>query len=283
MLKINSKDGTSIAYERSGRGSPLVLVHGTAADHTRWQPVIPLFEKRFTVYALDRRGRGASGDAEPYAIELEFEDVAVFCDSISEPVNLLGHSYGAICAMEAAARSQNICRLILYEPPIVTGTSSAYYPEMVSKLKNLLASGDRDGLVTSMLRDVAGVKPEEIDAMRKTPMWQERLATAHTIVREIENSNSYIPDTDRLMNVEVPTLLLMGGDSNMVMKDATEYLLATLPESHLVLLPGQRHNAMNNIPEIFTGEVESFVEEPCYVGNREGEREREQLALNLME
>jgi hypothetical protein len=76
METITSKDGTSIAYRRSGEGPPLVLVHGAAADHGRWRPVLPAFEERFTVYAIDRRGRGGSGDADGYAIEREFEDVA---------------------------------------------------------------------------------------------------------------------------------------------------------------------------------------------------------------
>src|SRR3712207_8086243 len=99
---VTSVDGTSIAYWRSGEGPPLVLVHGTAADHSRWAPVLPAFEQRFTVYAIDRRGRGGSGDSGDYAIEREFEDVAEVVDSLGESVNLLGHSYGALCALEAA-------------------------------------------------------------------------------------------------------------------------------------------------------------------------------------
>lgn len=68
MEKVHSRDGTPIAYRRSGTGPPLLLVHGTMADHTRWTPVLPPLERHFTVYALDRRGRGGSGDAEPYAL-----------------------------------------------------------------------------------------------------------------------------------------------------------------------------------------------------------------------
>jgi pimeloyl-ACP methyl ester carboxylesterase len=74
MDKVRSKDGTLIAFQKSGTGAPLVLVHGTSADHTRWAPVLPPLASRFTVYAMDRRGRGGSGDTDPYAIEREFED-----------------------------------------------------------------------------------------------------------------------------------------------------------------------------------------------------------------
>ena len=89
METITSKDGTLIAYRRSGEGPPLVLVHGAAANHSRWTPILPAFEERFTVCAVDRRGRGGSGDSDDYAIEREFEDVAAVVDSFGEPANLL--------------------------------------------------------------------------------------------------------------------------------------------------------------------------------------------------
>jgi pimeloyl-ACP methyl ester carboxylesterase len=122
MEHIRSKDGTAIAYKKSGVGPPLVLVHGATADHTRWAPILPLLEPRFTVYAMDRRGRGQSGDQTgdqaDYAIEREFDDVAALVDSLAEPAVLLGHSYGGICSLEASLRTSNLRKLILYEPPI---------------------------------------------------------------------------------------------------------------------------------------------------------------------
>jgi len=98
-----------------------VLVHGGTADHTRWLSILPALEERFTVYAVDRRGRGLSGDAPEYAIEREFEDVAAVVDAIDGPVDVLGHSYGALCALEAALLTDKIRRLALYEPPVPTG------------------------------------------------------------------------------------------------------------------------------------------------------------------
>src|SRR5439155_9508962 len=99
IASFGSKDGTRIACFTSGAGTPLVLVHGTTADHSRWAPVLAALEARFTVYACDRRGRGESGDAEDYAIEREFDDVTAVIDGIGGPVDVLGHSYGAICAL----------------------------------------------------------------------------------------------------------------------------------------------------------------------------------------
>jgi pimeloyl-ACP methyl ester carboxylesterase len=87
MDRVRSKDGTLIAYERSGTGPALVLVHGTTADQKRWASVLPMLEQQLTVYAVDRRGRGQSGDSAVYSIEREYEDIAAVVDSIQGAVN----------------------------------------------------------------------------------------------------------------------------------------------------------------------------------------------------
>ncbi len=121
MEHLVSRDGTRIAYERRGEGPPLVLVHGTGIDHTYRDPVAPGLERSFTVYSVDRRGRGRSGDTAPYAIEREFEDVAALVESIPARAFLLGHSYGALCSLEAALLTTRIRKMILIEPSMYTG------------------------------------------------------------------------------------------------------------------------------------------------------------------
>ena len=146
---VTSRDGTPIAYRRSGHGPPLVLVHGTSADHSRWAPVLPAFEQRYTVCAIDRRGRGGSGDAEDYALEREFEDVAAVVDSLGEPVILLGQSHGALCALEAALLSSGVRALVSTSPRSTAG-AEMNPPEVLERLETLLQAGDRDGVVATM-------------------------------------------------------------------------------------------------------------------------------------
>src|SRR5437899_9371602 len=153
MNKIQSKDGTLIADWVAGAGPPLVLVHGTTADHARWVSVSPTFEEKFTLHAVDRRGRGESGDTDPYAMEREFEDIAAVINSISEPVNILGHSYGAICSLEAALLTGNIAKLILYEPPMPAGIN-IYTPGVPERIQRLVETGDRDGAVSTFFREI---------------------------------------------------------------------------------------------------------------------------------
>jgi pimeloyl-ACP methyl ester carboxylesterase len=115
---VKSKEGTPIAVECAGAGPSLVIVHGGIGDHTRWKPLFPLFAPRFRVCAMDRRGHAMSGDSLGYTLQKETDDVAAVVNSRPGPIFLLGHSYGGICAMEAAFLSYKISRLVLYEPPL---------------------------------------------------------------------------------------------------------------------------------------------------------------------
>jgi pimeloyl-ACP methyl ester carboxylesterase len=121
METIHSKDGTPIAYWHSGTGTPLLLVHGTTDDHLMWTPVQSALERHCSVYTLDRRGRGCSGDADAYALEREWEDIAAVIDAIGSTVDVVGHSLGGTCALEAARLTANVRRLILYEAPMPLG------------------------------------------------------------------------------------------------------------------------------------------------------------------
>ena len=256
---FDSKDGTLIAFERTGHGPPLVLVHGTTADHTRWRPILPALEERFTVYAIDRRGRGGSGDAPSYAIEREFEDLSTLLDTIDKPAFLLGHSFGAICALEAAMRTKNVRKLVLYEPPIVTG-APIYAPEVIDRLNERLLAGDREGAVTTFYRDVVRTSDNDLRTLRALPNWPNRIAAAHTIPREMKSSDEYRFKPSRFAGFDTPTLLLVGGESPAHFRDAVKAVHAAIPTAHVAVLAGQQHAAMNTAPEVFLRQVIAFLQ-----------------------
>jgi pimeloyl-ACP methyl ester carboxylesterase len=257
-----SVDGTPIAYWRSGEGPPLVLVHGTAADHSRWASVLPAFEQRFTVYAIDRRGRGGSGDSNDYAVEREFEDVAAVVDSLGESAVLLGHSYGALCALETALLTRNVRKLVLYDPGIEVVGEEIYPHEVIERLEALLRARDRDGVVATTMREVAGLPLETVEYMRSQPVWQARVDAAHTIPRELRAVKAYRLDPERFGDLGVPTLLLSGGDSPAALRKAAEAVDEMLPDSRLVVMPGQGHAAMDTGTDLFTTKVLRFLEGP---------------------
>jgi pimeloyl-ACP methyl ester carboxylesterase len=261
MEQIISKDKTPIAYRRSGSGPPLVLVHGTGGSGVRWTPVLPALEAHFSLYAVDRRGRGQSGDAGSYAIEREFEDVAAVVDSIGRPVHLLGHSYGGICALEAALLTPNIRKLILYEPPIPVEGVQIYPPGAIERLQALLDAGDRAGLLAAFSGEIVKMPPQEFQLLKDSPAWPARLAAAHTLPRELRAHEGYRFQAERFKSLATPTLLLLGGDSPYFFKAAIEAIAAALPNRRVVSLPGQQHIAMDTAPELFAKEVVGFLAE----------------------
>jgi pimeloyl-ACP methyl ester carboxylesterase len=256
MGKIVSKDGTAIAYQQSGAGEPLVLVHGTLGSSRRW-PILPALEQHFTVYAVDRRGRGESGDASDYAIEREFEDIAVLVDSIDASVNVFGHSFGGLCALEAALLTPHIRRLILYEPPPVPVPAG-----IVDRLQALLDNGNREAVVITLLTEVVEMPADELDLLIQSPGFPAMLAAAHTVPREERAEEHYRIQSDRLRHLNVPTLLLLGGDSPPFFKATIDALHAALPNSRIVTLPGQQHIAHYTAPDLLADEVRTFLLEP---------------------
>src|SRR5712691_16046 len=156
MEIIRSKDGTPIAAWRSGVGAPLLLVHGTTADHTAWTPVRAALERHFTVWTLDRRGRGSSGDAAAYALARECEDIAAVMDAIGGAVHVLGHSFGGLCALEAALLTPHIGRLILYEPTILLGRRN-WPAASDAHMQALLDAGHPEEALLFFLRDIVKI------------------------------------------------------------------------------------------------------------------------------
>ena len=126
-------------------------MHGTTADHTRWETMLLPLEPHATVHAMDRRGRGGSGDSRPTPAA-EADDVAAVVEAIGRPVDVFGHSYGALVALEAALRSSGVRRLVLYEPAL-----SGTFPEETARMERSLADGRREDVIVTLLRDLAGM------------------------------------------------------------------------------------------------------------------------------
>jgi pimeloyl-ACP methyl ester carboxylesterase len=260
MEQVVSKDGTPIGYVSGGAGPPLLLVHGTTADHRRWSPVSPRLEQHFSVYAMDRRGRGGSGDAPEYDIMREAEDVAAVVDAIGEPAFLLGHSYGAVCSLEAALLTNNVRRLALYEPPIPTGLPP-YPRSTLERMQGLVDSRELEPTLEVFFREIVRMPDHEIEAFRQLPQWTRRIPLAPTIPRELIFDWTYRFNAERFARLRVPTLLLLGGDSPPLFSQATELVSSALPHSRVVVLPGQRHIAIDTNPELFVREVLRFLQE----------------------
>jgi pimeloyl-ACP methyl ester carboxylesterase len=261
-----SLDGTRIAYWQSGQGDhPLVLVHGATSDHTRWAPMLDLLEPHATVYAMDRRGRGGSGDADGYALDREFEDVAAVVNAVANDtgvaVDVFAHSYGALCSLGAALLTPDIRRMALYEPPMASG-SETDLGDLLDALEGLVAQGRREEATERFLREGAGSSEEELQLLKATDTWAVRVANVHTVLREIRAVSTYELDAERFRTMTVPTLVLLGGERLPPIRDSVTALADALPNAVLAVLDGQRHMAMDTGPEVLIEPLIDFFGRP---------------------
>jgi pimeloyl-ACP methyl ester carboxylesterase len=269
VTHVTSRDGTEIGYSTSGEGPPLLLVHGTGGARQRFEVLLPHLESHATVHVMDRRGRGESGDSPDYELAREFEDVASVVDSIREAsgskVAVYGHSYGGNCAWGAAALTANIRALVLYEgwPPVKPELID-FPPEVEAQLNALVAAGDRDAALQYFMRAVVNFPEEEIAAVRAQPTWPARIASVHTISRELGAFFEHPFDPAEATAISVPVLILTGSDTPAELKDDPEAVAAALPDARLVIIEGQQHLADVLVPEVFAGHTLGFLRERCW-------------------
>ncbi|HSE10663.1 MAG TPA: alpha/beta hydrolase [Nocardioidaceae bacterium] len=264
LTHVTSRDGTRIAVFVSGQGRPLVLVPGTTADHTTWRLVLPHLEPHVAVHAVDRRGRGSSGDGPTYSLEQEFEDIAAVVDAAAAatggPVDLFGHSFGGNVAFGAATLTGNVRRLVLYEGwPVPNIDHRAVSPETMSRLESLLSEGRREELLETMYRELVKMAPEEIAAIKAAPTWPARVAAAHTVPREVRAFGSQAFDPTMAARIPAPVLLLVGGETPQEVRADPEVVADALPDARIRELEGHAHVAYLSAPEAFAAELLSFL------------------------
>jgi pimeloyl-ACP methyl ester carboxylesterase len=258
-MLVPSRDGAVISVAVSGDGPPLLLVHGTTTDRSSWSSVRRSLEPAFTVHAMDRRGRGESGDGPEYALEREFEDVAAVVAAIGGPVDVIGHSWGALCSLGAAPSAPGMARLVLFEPPIQTGDEPLVPPGVGEELQEAMRAGDGERVLLTFLREVARLSPSELELNRRSRSWAARVAMAHTVAREASRPAPYEIDPAVLGRLEPPVLLLTGALSPPPFRATIDALHAALRDSRVHVLPGQRHTAINAAPEMFARAVLGFL------------------------
>lgn len=262
--RVASNDGTEIAYWSSGYGPPLVLVHGATVDHTNWEALRPYLEPHVAVHAVDRRGRGASGDASDYDLTREYQDIAAVVDAVArgagQAVDVLGHSYGGLCAFGAAGVTSNVRSLVLYEgwpwpdPGLLAADRQA-----AERLEPLLATGHRELALEMFYREIVNVSEEELSAVKALPTWPARVAAVDTGVRELRAGA--VLDPERAAQIAVPVLLLVGSDTPEALRRDPETVADTLPDARILVLDGQQHLAQRLAPEVLAKHVLAFLRE----------------------
>jgi pimeloyl-ACP methyl ester carboxylesterase len=243
---VVSKDGTTIAFERIGQGSPVILVDGALC----WRGMGPsgqlakLLAPDFTVLTYDRRGRGASGDTPPYAVEREVEDIEALVREAGGTAFLWGVSSGAVLALEAANCLAGIEKLALYEAPLIVDDGRPTTVEDQVRIREAVAAGRPSEAVRRFLESV-GMPAFLITLMRLTPMWPKLRAVAHTLPYDGDIVQNYqrgqTPPGDSWTSVRMPTLVMNGGKSPAWIRHGNRSLASVLPNAEYRTLEGQTH------------------------------------------
>jgi pimeloyl-ACP methyl ester carboxylesterase len=244
MHEVTSKDGTTIAFDRSGEGPPLILIGGAFSDRKASLLVglAELLAPHFTVYNYDRRGRGGSGDNGPYAVEREVEDLEALVAEAGGSAFVYGLSSGAILAFEAAAHGVAIDKLALHEPPYSVDDTHPRPPEGLTKqLADLTAEGRRDDTVELFLT-VMGMPAEYIAPMKDTPDWPGLVNVAHTLSYDsaLVGEDGSLP-AEKAASVTVSTLVIDCAESPEWLCNAVQAVTDAMPNANRSSLEGQDH------------------------------------------
>jgi len=260
-LTVTSPDGTRIDSQRYGEGRPLVIVSGALFASELWRKVIPLISAQRSVVIVDRRGRGKSGNASTYAPEREVEDLLAVLEAVAAPVDLLGHSSGAILALRVAQRTPaQLERLIVYEPPVFFAAADRIAQDLPERLEALLDAGQPDAAVETFLREGPRASEAELQGMKSGPAWATLVKTmAHTVPYDSRLQREFSADPTELARVRIRTRMLLGSASPERMRSAAETIASRLPNATLRELAGQQHVAMLSAPALFASAINEFL------------------------
>jgi pimeloyl-ACP methyl ester carboxylesterase len=262
MSHVTSKDGTTIAYERSGTGPALILVDGALCSRAFGPSpkLVPLLARHFTVFVYDRRGRGQSRDTHPYSPAREVEDIAALIQAAGGSAFLLGLSSGGALALEAAASGLPVNKVVAYEPPYVDDSGQRGGAAHEGQLERLLAEGNRGRAVEYFMRDMVGAPAPIVLMMRLMPwIWRKLKAVAHTLPYDAAVMTAFRIPRARFASIGVPALVMNGAKSDPRLRQAAQTIVEAIPAARHLELAGQTHNVK---PDVLTPAVVEFFISP---------------------
>jgi pimeloyl-ACP methyl ester carboxylesterase len=253
MKKVFSKDGTTIAFDQSGKGPAVILVDG-ALQHRAFDQgmasLADLLSRHFTVIHYDRRGRGDSTDNLPKgaspedALPREIEDLEAVIEAAGGSASLYGISSGGALALEAAlALGRKVRKLAIYEVPYNDEANAQQaWREYVKQLQSLLAE-DRKGEAVGLFMRLVGASAEDVQGMHQHPLWHLWEAVAPTLAYDhiADLGDDAAVPVDRAAQLAVPTLVMDGSQSYPFMRETAEKLARVIPHARRCTLEGQTH------------------------------------------
>jgi pimeloyl-ACP methyl ester carboxylesterase len=255
---VRSQDGTRIGFRRFGAGPAVVFVHGSISRGADWLGVVNSLARSFTCFTMDRRGYGLSeAGTSIYSIEREYEDIVAVLRAAGRDASLVGHSFGAICALGAALRTA-VHRLVLYEPPLPIGGLVA--GEDLAPFRCAVADGRLDDALEMGLKKFVRLPVDHVHRMRASSGWPRLVALISPWPRELQAIDDLAQDAQAYIGITCPTLLLLGTESSAhPFRHAVGALHGALPNVRHATLHGQGHMAMRTAQELLSEQIAQFV------------------------
>ncbi|MDH2443465.1 alpha/beta hydrolase [Amnibacterium sp. CER49] len=236
MQLTTSADGTRIAFDTIGDGTPVIIVGGAFSTAAAGEPLAAaLAEAGYRGVTVDRRGRGGSGDTAPYAAEREVEDLEAVLHELGGDAAVLGHSSGAVLALFAAAKGVRFSQLFLSEPPFAFGADHG--SDMPERLQALVDEGRPEDAVTLFQREGVGLPEPVVQQIRQSPMFASLVPLAQSVVYDATLTRAVSTPTAAMTAVSAPVTILRGEPTFPFLVEACERLAAAMPQAELVVVP----------------------------------------------
>ena len=251
MPTVTSKDGTRIAFEKVGSGPAVILVNGAMsyrrAFDTTLEDLAELLSKDFTAYDYDRRGRGESGNTEPFTKVREIEDIQALIEEAGGEAMLVGFSSGGAVTLETTAVTPGVTKAFVYEVPFIVDESRQPLEDYEGHTTRLVAEGKLDELIEYFITVVAGVPAEFVGGIKQDQaMWQRMRAIAPTIPHDAAFMSEFMKGkplpAGYWSKVKVPVLVGDGGASPAWLHHAAEALAEALPNANRETFKDQTHS-----------------------------------------
>jgi pimeloyl-ACP methyl ester carboxylesterase len=257
METTKSADGTVIAYDQTGDGPPLIVAVGAFCDRRSFVPPARLTE-RFTVYTYDRRGRGDSGDTQPYSPDREVADLAAVVSAAvfesGSAVYAFGHSSGGALVLRAAAQGVPLTAVASYEAPFVIPGTREVAQDPADRIREMVAAGRRGDAVRYWMTSVVAAPAQVLTMMEGSPAWPALEALTHTLPYDIAlTGDQGVPAS--LAAIAMPVLVLGGSTSPDWFHRTVQETAAVIPGAKLVMVEGYDHGVP---PEVIAPVLTEF-------------------------
>ena len=263
-----SADGTEIVGRVRGQGPPLVLVHGGLGDgELAYEALVPHLADRFTCYTPSTRGRGLSGDNPDHSPPRLQEDVTGFVDSIGEPVGLVGWSGSGAWVLGAAARSDSVAAVAIYEPGVIGVGGKGDIARLSAAMQQVGAAAADGRNLDAVHAFLPGICTDnEIAALEETPFYEQWTGAIPALLQFVEQDMSYkgprSTDPEALRQVAAPVLLLRGERTLLgtFFAEVERYVAQHVVDAHVRELPDVGHFAPLLEPQPLAKELISFFD-----------------------